>query len=375
MLAPRSMSRVLGPLSLAIGGLWSSSCAPGGFADPAVVSSVRVIASSADTPYARPGDEVNLQLLAYDGRKAKATPMSIFWLPFVCENPVDDAYFGCFAQLAGRRGTTDGGTDAAAGGGLAPGVLRPGVDLTPLLPSGPAFHFTMPADAVASHAASSQIPTAGLSAPYGLTIVFNLACAGHVELVPIDPGNVNPQAIPIGCFDANHNRLGPDDYVFGFTRVFAYSDPTVTNANPVVKDVDIKDKIQDQTMTVESAPGGYTTAGFRTGHCTADRREKCPHIKIGPEVPLSSWEINPEDTDQNGNVRHEQIWADYFTTFGGFTSDARLLYDTTIGSPGDASKTDTEFLPPYETGSGFIWIVVHDNRGGAAWVTIPVQID
>jgi len=74
-------------------------------------------------------------------------------------------------------------------------------------------------------------------------------------------------------------------------------------------------------------------------------------------------------------VRHEQIWAEYFATIGSFTSDARLLYDATVGSPGDASKTDTDFLAPSETGSGFIWIVVHDNRGGAAWVTIPVQID
>jgi hypothetical protein len=375
MVALRSLGRVLCPVSLAIGALWSSSCAPGGFADPAVVSSVRVMASSADKPYARPGDTVNLELLAYDGRMAKPAPMSIYWLPFVCENPLEDAYFGCFAQLGGGRGSPDGGTDASTGGGPGSGVLRPGVDLTPLLPSGPAFHFTMPADAVTSHASSSHVPTAGIPVPYGLTIVFNLACAGHVELVPIDPGNINPQALPIGCFDANHNRLGPGEYVFGFTRVYAYSDPTVTNANPVVDQVDIKDKLQDQKMSVESAPGGYTTAGFRTGHCTADRREKCPHINIGPEVPASSWEINPEDIDQNGKVRHEQIWADYFTTFGGFTSDARLLYDATVGSPGDASKTDTEFLPPYETGSGFIWIVVHDNRGGAAWVTIPVQID
>jgi hypothetical protein len=339
------------------------------------VSSVRVIASSADTPYARPGDAVNLQLLAYDGRKAKATPMSIDWLPFVCENPVDDAYFGCFAQLAGRRGTTDGGIDAAAGGGLAPGVLRPGVDLTPLLPSGPAFHFTMPADAVTSHASSSQVPTAGVPVPYGLTIVFNLACAGHVELLPIDPGNINPQAIPIGCFDDNHRQLGPDDYVFGFTRVFAYSDPTVINANPFVDYVDIRDKVQGQKIAVESTPGGYTTAGFTTSRCTKVHRDDCGHVKIGPVVPSSSWEPNPEDIDQNGQVRHEQIWADYFATFGSFTSDARLLYDATVGSPGDASKTDTDFLAPSEAGSGFIWIVVHDNRGGAAWVTIPVQID
>ena len=128
------------------------------------------------------------------------------------------------------------------------------------------------------------------------------------------------------------------------------------------------------TMPVESTPDGPATPGFRVAHCTKDRREKCAHIKIGPVVPTSSWEPNPLDLDPNGHERHEQIWVDYFATFGSFTSDARLLYDVTIGSPGDGSHTDTEFLPPNDPGSGLIWMVVHDNRGGAAWVTVPVDV-
>ena len=36
--------------------------------------------------------------------------------------------------------------------------------------------------------------------------------------------------------------------------------------------------------------------------------------------------------------------------------------------------TDNQFTPPNTAGNGFIWIVVHDSRGGASWVTIPVTV-
>ncbi|HLK41662.1 MAG TPA: hypothetical protein VKU41_33165 [Polyangiaceae bacterium] len=362
----RSLSSRVCPL-VAAWGLCSSSCSPGGLADEATIGSVRILASEADKPYAHPGDRVHLQLLAFDGRPSKPAPMKLYWLPFVCDNPPDDAYYACFAQLGRGRGDAGGGGGAGGpdGGAGGLGLLQPGTDLSPLLPSGPSYDVTMPADAVTAHA-----PTPGTPVPYGLTIVFNIACAGHVELLPIVPGTTNPQALPVGCFDADHNQLGPDDYVFGFTRVYAYSDANMTNTNPTIDYVDVL----GQKMSVWPASGGYSTPGFRTPHCKEERRENCPKVKVGPVVPSSSWEANPEDVDK-GNVRHEQIWADFFSTFGNFTSSARLLYDVTRGSIGDASTTDNEFQAPADPGSGFIWFVVHDNRGGATWATIPVTVN
>jgi hypothetical protein len=350
---------------VAMGALWASSCSPSGFAEATMISSVRILASSADQPYAKPGATVSLQVLAYDGRATRSAPMTLYWLPFVCENPQDDAYFACFAKLAGgTRSAGDAGADGGGGAaGPAPGPLRPGVDLTPLLPSGPSYRFTMPADATTSHP-----PVPGTRVPYGLAILFNMACAGHLELIPIDPGNINPQTLPIGCFDASHRMLGPDDYVFGFTRVYAYD--KLTNDNPVIEHFDV----QGQTLAVQGAGPAYETLGFTTARCTADNGDNCAHIKIGPAVPVSSWETNPEDVDGSGNPRHEQIWADFFATFGSFTSSARLLYDVTAGSLGDPGATDNEFLPPSDPGSGVIWVVVHDNRGGASWATIPVTV-
>jgi hypothetical protein len=368
----RLLARVLGGLAA-----WSaSSCAPSGFADQALVQSVRILASSADAPYAQPGENVNVQFLAYDGRKTKPEPMELSWVPFVCEDPPGDAYFACFAQLLGLAGGgADAGADGAAGGGAGgglAGLLHPGTDLGPLLHKGPSYPFTMPADAVSAHTAVQGTP------PYGLAILFNIACGGHLELLPFDPTNINPQQIPLGCFDTNHNQLGPDDWVLGYTRVYAYAPDAgpdggpLTNANPVITSIDING--QSLAVTPSAAPQVYTTQAFTSAPCTADTRDNCAHVPIGPVVPSASWEEIPGQQDVNGQTEHEQIWADFYATFGSFTDDARLLYDSSAGSIGDPSVTDDKWLPPNDVGSGFVWIVVHDSRGGASWVTIPVNV-
>jgi hypothetical protein len=363
-----SVATALGALVL------GSSCAPSGFADPTIVSTVRILASSADQPYAAPGADVNLQVLAYDGRTSQPEPMTIYWLPFVCENPADDAYYNCFQQIENGGSAGDGGTGAVTSpdGGTGTGsFVGDGGVLD--LPTGPSFTFRMPSDAVTSHA-----PEQGTPVPYGLAIVFNIACAGHLELVPIDPGNQNPQTVPIGCFDKNHNQLGADDWVFGFTRVYAYD--TLKNQNPVVSYVDIGGT-KLQVAPQAGAPQIYTTPACNSStgclsmpRCQSSDGSQC-QISFGPVVPSSSWEVNPEETDVNGKPLHEEIWVDFYATFGNLGDEARLLYDSTTGSLGDPSKTNTLFQAPSTAGTGFIWMVVHDDRGGASWITMPVLIE
>jgi hypothetical protein len=350
---------------VALGALSWSSCAPSGFQDERLIQSVRVLASSADQPYAAPGSMVKVQVLAFDGRSTKPEPMAVYWLPFECKNPPNDAYYACFAQFAGAaRG---GGAEAGAGmpgaeGGA--GGLQPGVDLTPILATGPSFEFTMAPDVIATH----QTPN-GVPCPYGLEILFNMACAGHVELVPLDPGNV--QSPPVGCFDAQHNRLGPTDYVFGVTRVYAYGSCTAgpavgttpTNTNPIIESIDV----DGQRMTANQ---DGTWPPINKTRCAGN----CPKIHIGPVVPVSSWEPNPAEQDANGNELHEQIWASFFSTAGSWNDGVRLLYDASSGAPGGPSTTDNQFQLPGDPIDGFIWIVVHDNRGGTAWATVPLHV-
>jgi hypothetical protein len=354
----------------------ASSCAPTPFPDASLVSSVRILASSADPPYAKPGALVRVRVLAFDGRANKTEPMNIFWLPFVCKDPPNDAYYACFAQFgagagSGQEAGAPGGMDAGAGVTLATGcdaglpdaaaigVLTAGADLTSILPQGNCVDFVMPSDAITAHS-SNPSP----QVPYGLAILFNVACAGHLELVPRDPNNI--QSAPIGCFDAQHNRLGPSDYVLGFTRVFAYD--MLENANPEIDaiEVDVDGQVTDLDFD------GGTEAGFDVDHCPDG--SKCTSVHVGPIVPTSSQEPNPLVHDVNNHELKEQIWAEFFSTLGSFGSDARLLYDPATGSVGTTADTNNEFDPPDHAGDGTIWIVVHDNRGGATWASLPVRV-
>jgi hypothetical protein len=184
--------------------------------------------------------------------------------------------------------------------------------------------------------------------------------------------------VPIGCFDSHHNQLGPDDWVFGFTRVYAYD--KLQNQNPVISYVDVGGTKLEVTPQA-GAPQTYTTPACNstTGclsmpKCASSDGSKC-QVKIGPVVPSSSWEVNPEETDVHGNPLHEEIWVDFYATFGDLGDEARLLYDSTTGLIGPPSTTDSLFQAPSTAGTGTIWMVVHDNRGGASWVTIPVLIE
>jgi hypothetical protein len=371
---------------LALGAWCASSCAPSGFQDEAQLQGgVRILASSADLPYAAPGSKERVSVLAYDGRPASvrsASPMHVFWFPVVCENPPLDAYYGCFPQFANLDGGTlgqvvsddaspgteasapsdagdDTGTDAGTDAGAGPGTDADAGPGSPLVSS---FQFAVPENVVSSHA-----PTPGAT-PYGLMIAFNFACAGHLQLLP--GGSGNPQAPPIGCADDSGNLLGPDSYVFGYTRVYVYSpDSGVTNTNPVVDCVDARGTAAAEAGAAGPGPCvGAMLAGAAPSLTVSPIHVTSP-VLIGPHVTPESWE-------PAGNGIHEEIWVDYYSTFGTFTHDARLLYDPMVGLIGPPGATDTEFDPPIAPANpdGYVWMVVHDNRGGAVWITVPVHV-
>src|SRR5260221_6994437 len=73
-------------------------CAPH-FDSPSKLGSLRVLAVQKDKPYAHPGDTVTLRMLLTDASKSGPRHVNIAWLGG-CENPLADAYAGCFADLA-----------------------------------------------------------------------------------------------------------------------------------------------------------------------------------------------------------------------------------------------------------------------------------
>jgi len=338
-----------------VAALLVAACVGGQFDPQSKVDSVRLFASRADKPYARPGEIVNIDVLATDARKDKTRPLKILWVPFICMNPRDDLYYLCFAppEVRGDGGailpTFDAGTSDASVNIPTDGTLfRPGIDLSDLLPSGPRFSFTMPLDAIQ--------PRRTTKTPYGLAIAFAIACAGRVETVERDEEG-GPQQVPIACFDENNQKLPPSDYVLGITRVYAYD--TRVNNNPVIDGATFDGKPVDPAV------------GISVDRCTAAKKEDCPKLKLNVSVPATSWEIQEEAFDADGNPLREQIWVTYYASTGQMGSDARLLYDTTGGA---IEGSDVEYQASQVYEDGHIWAVVHDNRGGAEWVDFPVHV-
>lgn len=352
------LSSILG--LAAAGGAALLACGASDFDPPSLVQSVRMFGVRADKPYANAGDVVTLEVLATDGRRPKpgALPLKIYWIPFVCVNPREDLYYLCFVpgDDGGIQGDGivpampgGGGVDAGAlppglggGGGGALANLPTGIDLGPFLPQGNTFSFRMPDGVVKERVGS---------VPYGLALVFNIACAGQVRIR--ERGGPNPQQVPVRCTDAEGNDLGPDDYVIGISRIYSY--PDRTNANPVV-----------ESVTVDGVPVD-PKVGLVMDRCTAARRADCPAKKIDVKVPESSWELNPSE----GANPREQIWVTYYADLGQLEDNARLLYDPNAGR---VSESDVELRAPGQPGDGTLWAVVHDNRVGAAFVVLPVHI-
>jgi hypothetical protein len=305
-----------------------------------------VLAAKADKPYAKPGDTVTLTIDAFDARSglnAGGSPMKIYWLPFLCEDPASDLYYACFASLVSGGG----------GGGGGGGAFPPGLDITDLLPQGTTSTFTMPTDVITKHAF-----VAGLPEQYGVVFSFAMACAGRVKTLPIDLSG-NGQVVPIGCFDDQGNQLGPDDYVFTYMRVYAYE--TATNANPEI------DAVTFDGQTVD------TNAGVIIQRCNGDDKDpSCAGHPVNVTIPDSSWELaTGSPTEPDGTQLHEEIWADYYFTIDNFQSDGKLIFDARTGR---VTGSDNDFLAPFEPGQGRLFIVVHDNRNGAAWVDFPIVV-
>jgi hypothetical protein len=371
------------------------SCAPSGFQDASLVQNgVRILASSTTEPYAAPGDQVAISVLAFDGRtdaqrSLNPEPMHLYWLTTLCVDPPQDAYYACFPQVVSEFAPfeSDGGTTGAlvadagtADAGADAGTADAGADAgTADAGTAPSFDGISPLVSTVGVSVPTGIilPRTGAT-PYGLLYKFNIACAGHLQLLPPDP---NPQALPIGCFDTNGTQLGPESYVIGITRIYVYNPggPATVNHNPVIAAVDTPQSLEPDGATPTSPPETIAVDGgdgppnltaatpFFAPLCLPDAGS-CDNPKIGAIVPPSSWE-------RAANNVGEQIWAEYFTTLGGFSSSSRLLYDPTAGAIVDPdTKYQPPAPPPDNVTSGLIWIVVHDNRGGAAWVTVPVKL-
>lgn len=301
------------------------------FEAPSQVDGVRVLANRADSPYAVPGATVNITSLAVDARPNPSEPMHVYWLPGACINPPGDLYYQCFSQFGG--------------------VLPSGVDLGPLLTAGDSFSFQMPADVIESHANIDGRD------PYGLAVVFTLACAGRVEYVPPVPGG-SPDAVPFVCLDSAGARLGANDFVFAYSLVYAFADRS--NENPVLEQVTYGGTPLDPDQ------------GLSISHCQESKIDDCPATKLDVSVPSSSQELDPSNLDGNGNPLKVTLYVQYFSTGGKISNDTVVIFDPRNGR---LRATGDDFRAPLRAGEYRMWAVVHDNRGGVTWQEFALHVN
>jgi hypothetical protein len=395
-----------------------ASCAPEFEEKLSELKTLRVLAVNKDSPYVNPdtGDTVNLSILWRDGSGKPPRPVQITWFTG-CENPPGDLFFGC----------------------IAPTPLFSAGKVEVCSPTGPAAQpsFTGCDNKVSVNISStitdrppSTDPT---QPPYGLSYAFFAVCAGELKQLP--PEQLQQFDFPYGCFDQENNRLGPDDFVAGYTSIYAYRDPEIANSNPPVSGIIFKDVpatefcIGDKCLNVPKswtetskmrcigeAPAGPGDAGVvdasagdageadaGTGDageadagadgsagapdetievpcvapCEDDGDESCPANKFRPELILPDDDLTrypePDVVSNRSRGRNitEQMWIDYYAERGGVKSEVRLLNDAFAGVNSDFG---TEFWAPKAEGATVIWAVVHDNRGGMTWVGMPVLI-
>lgn len=326
------MKRLLLAIGL-VGFLGAAACGSD-FSPKNEVQQIRILAAKADIPYAHAGEKVNLEVLAEDGRRTpNKKPMRVFWFPSPCVNPPGDQYYFCYAAIA---------------------QLPEKQNLTPILIESTKTSITIPQNAL-----DGVMLRPGQTERYVTAYNFVVACAGHVERIPLKSG-LGLNQLPVGCFDDETGlELDSGSFVVGFTRVFIFD--TRRNAIPTLDGV-----------TFEGQPVDLNV-GVKTGTCVKDKKTgDCKTVKLNVNFKDDNAEIDPDNVDSNGNVLRETIYVDWFTTNGKFKSDRKIVYDGNLGRP---PKSDAELEPPNDpVPAGKIWAVMHDNRGGTTWAEFPLVI-
>ena len=384
----RVATLLAGSLLAALGGAFAG-CGSA-FVPQSQIESLRVLAVKLDTPYAKPGASVHLDMLYYDGSRRAFDPsgkriraVNVLWIGG-CDDPIGDLYYACFPVLArqfasasalaaGASGGPPGGGSGGAGGagggvggtsplkrvmcGASPPVLQ-----TKTLGLGSGFTMDIPADII-----TRRPPPSPTDTPYGLSYAFFAACGGYLGPAAAN-GDEAGGGLPIGCYDcATDEALGPDDFVIGYTPVYAYD--MLTDTNPIVSggtfDGALQDKTCDQGCPAGTACGSSGLCLPLVPHCTSQKLADCASFDIKPTIDQKSVEKDTAAPPINGRVPDKVIWVAYFATNGSVDQQLRLVNDATMGWNEDYG---TSWSPPGGTaGETRIWAIVHDNRGGANW--------
>lgn len=286
--------------------------------DPASrVTDLRVLAVQADTPFAAPGQAVQVTALAYDPEQRPIT-----WAWGLCDGAEDSSVSGCIARFVELSEAHGSPPWLAVGEGQA------------------SAGFTIPDDAL------ERLPAeARWQAEVG---VLSVACPGDLRVV--DDG----LEIPFACTDSTTGReLEPSEYVVGVKRVYVRSSDQ--NQNPEIERVlfDGDDWPVDEIKEVDSCDtdtNDYTVCKGNAKH------------RVAAIVSPASFESG---TDEYGRDFSEQLVIQHYSTEGIFEGEVRVADDPTTGWVARRRASGSEIT---------LWFVARDDRGGVGWAERRVHV-
>jgi hypothetical protein len=334
----------------------SSGCAAT-FVPISEIDALRVLAVTVDKPYPAPGEEVTFKMEFYDGYvdpndpDAPARNVQIIWLGG-CFDPPDDAYFGCYPQLAEVFSS------------LSPGQLPP----PGLVGLGPSFTLKIPDDII------TRRPEPRSGPHYGIAYVFFVACAGEIRPIPVESTG-RAGSFPLGCFDANGNRLGAEGFVPGYTQIYSFEDGR-TNQNPVVNGFTIDGETVEEGLEhevkVQRCEIRDDERDLPPSCAREDPYTACKSYNLDVDVGEELAEIDPDAESLDGTQLREVVWVGYFAEKGSFEGSITLLNDAKTGL---TDGHEVKWLPPETPGRVSLWAVVRDARGGATVLQRYVQVE
>jgi hypothetical protein len=281
------------------------------------VTSLRVLAQQADTPFAKPGETVNISSLSYDpeGR-------TVNWAWAVCVNPKASTVDGCLSKVA---------MDAASSGQSPIAAQGAGLDT---------FSVTIPGDALTS------LPDA--AKPAALVGIISVACPGDLTLA------AGASGLPFRCSEtATGRELGLDEFIVGMKRISVRS--TDRNQNPSIAQItfDGADWPEDDVKAVTPCDRDDNVYA----KCASDTQHK-----LAAHVSSSSFESGQTEF---GVAFSEQVVIEYYATEGIFENDIKIAADPENGWVARKSASGQDLT---------LWFVAHDDRGGATWATRQVHV-
>jgi hypothetical protein len=233
--------------------------------DGSQIEKLRLLALRADQPFARPGERVDLQLLAAD-----AADRPLEYAISTCTNPKGSTVDGCLEEL-----------DHA---------------FEPLVVDAGHFAVEIPGDLLDGLGKSAR-----LSAMFGAVVV---ACPGRIE-----PGETS--GVPIVCRDAEGDRSPIEAFEVGVKRIFVRERDR--NANPEITRItwDGEDWPEDQVPEVKAC-ADPTTEDIED--CDKALRHRIRVESTGPESGV----------DENGTRFEEQQVVQFYASQGVFERPVRI---------------------------------------------------